>query len=426
MPPSAVRRSTSRSRSWRKPDRCGSAPGSRPSSARRPRSAGSRAPARVGAAPHPQPHPPPLRRRRRITGDVPARRLIGGQRSVHRPSSALPADGGPARVPRAADADRGRRRSRDTTRGGAQPPRACRARRPPSPTPGGCGTARTPDSCDRRSPGAPSSVRSVSGASGPRGTWRRLMTVAGACCSVTSQCARFAATRRPCISASGTVWQVAHGILLDGRRAGEDGEARPVRVALTTSTRAAPGEEGLGAEPRVRVRRLRALGDVTAPRASRPAPWHAAQDRAIASQSAASLTGRLRLRAARTPSPARAPRAWHWRQFTRSGCDRPDLVDGAGPGVARQAVLPHLERVRDGRRAPGHAPRDRSRRRRHGAPTRSPGTRRSCRSRHVALAAARELGVRDHGRVGLEPRRPAAVARGRRGRPCRRPRPSST
>ena len=31
MPPSAVRRSTSRSSSWRKPERCGSSPGSRPS-----------------------------------------------------------------------------------------------------------------------------------------------------------------------------------------------------------------------------------------------------------------------------------------------------------------------------------------------------------------------------------------------------------
>ena len=89
----------------------------------------------------------------------------------------------------------------------------------------------------------------------------------------------------------------------------------------------------------------------------------------------------------------------------RMGC--PDRRGGAWPTVACQVVLAHLQPVGNGRRT--HGPGDG---RAHGRRDRGPrgGPEDALRDlRNVALTAALQVGVRNHGGVGPKPRREAAV-----------------
>ena len=201
--------------------------------------------------PQPPPHPPPLRGAA-PGSPVTAATAAWSASSLVRPSSCPQRSRRPPRrasaCPTPGDADRGRRGSR--SRRGAAPSRrlACRARRPPSPRPGGCGTARRPGSCGRRPPPRP---RACSASSRFGLAWHvaQAITAAGACWSVTSQCARFCAPAPPCISRERH--RVAGGarVLLDGRPCGRARRTAAGPGSPTTSTRAAPARKGSELSP---------------------------------------------------------------------------------------------------------------------------------------------------------------------------------
>ena len=411
MPPMAVRRSTCRSRSWRKPERCGSAPGSRlglgvSSLMRMTRSSPGRstrtaAPAPAARRTH--------TRRAAATARSAAFASIG---ALACPSivlsSALSADGdgGPARLPRRPMGIVARGAAR--RRRGAAPSRrpVCHARRPPSPQPGGSGTARTPGSCGRRPPSrlAASSGCRVIGARVARGAGHdgRGSVLERRCPS-----ARASGAAPPCISASGTVWQRGARVLLDARPCGASTENCGRSGYPDHLDARGPGERRLGAEPRVRARSLRALGDVAHRRrlggpVAREHGQRDGQRRRACHRAPPCRTGRSNATAGSASS------AWHWRQFTRAGCD--DRISATAPGPAWQAR--QFSRIWSPWGMGGGLPAAR----RDGSAAARPCSNAVARNDvpaasrgNVALAAAHELGMRHHGRVGAEPRRPAAI-----------------